>query len=118
MSTPEPQLSDYTFDLPQELIAQRPPEDRAGSRLLLLERASMTRRDARVLDLPELVRGDELLVFNNTRVVPARLLGHKESGGKVELLALEPTAHGFLAMGRASKGFTAGTAVHLERGGL
>jgi S-adenosylmethionine:tRNA ribosyltransferase-isomerase len=118
VSTPEPQLSDYTFELPPELIAQRPPEDRAGSRLLLLERSLGTRRDARVLDLPDLVRGDELLVFNNTRVVPARLLGHKDSGGKVELLALEPTPGGFLAMGRASKGFTAGTPIHLERGGF
>lgn len=118
MATSEPQLSDYTFELPPELIAQRPPDDRAGSRLLILERAERSRRDAHILDLPDLVRGDELLVFNNTRVVPARLLGHKESGGKVELLALEPTPNGFLAMGRASKGFTAGTPIHLERGGL
>ena len=118
MATPEPMLSDYVFDLPPELVAQHPSAERAGSRLLVLDRGAAAHRDAWVRDLPDLVRGDELLVFNDTKVMPARLLGRKPSGGRVELLALEPTPGGFLAMGRASKGFTPGTPIHLDRGDL
>jgi S-adenosylmethionine:tRNA ribosyltransferase-isomerase len=71
--------------------------------------------DRHIRDLPELVRGDELLVFNDTRVVPARLRGHKDTGGRVELLALESRGlRAFLALGKASKGFGVGQAVYLE----
>jgi len=119
MNGPEPILSDYTFELPPELIAQAPLPDRRDARLMLVGRRASTREDHRVADLPTLLRGDELLVFNDTRVVPARLHGHKPTGGKVELLALEPDPSGrtFIAMGRSSKGFSVGTPIHLDDDG-
>lgn len=78
-------VADFDFDLPDELIAQFPPALRGGSRLLHVE-ASGTRHDRRFCDLPALLRPDDLLVMNDTRVIKARLFGHKESGGRVELL--------------------------------
>lgn len=115
MSNHEPSLADYAFDLPPGAIAQEPPADRESARLLELERRSGRWHDRHVRDLPELLVGDELLVFNDTRVVPARLRGHKDTGGKVELLALQPVGpRAFLAMGRASKGFTSGQRILLD----
>ena len=78
-------VADFDFDLPDELIAQFPPALRGGSRLLHVE-ASGTLHDRRFCDLPALLRPDDLLVMNDTRVIKARLFGHKESGGRVELL--------------------------------
>ena len=79
------QVSDFDFDLPDELIAQLPPEVRGGSRLLHVE-ASGLRHDRSFSDLPSLLHPDDLLVMNDTRVIKARLFGNKDSGGKVELL--------------------------------
>ncbi|OYX30011.1 MAG: tRNA preQ1(34) S-adenosylmethionine ribosyltransferase-isomerase QueA [Hydrogenophilales bacterium 32-62-9] len=79
------QVSDFDFDLPDELIAQLPPEVRGGSRLLHVE-ASGLRYDRSFSDLPSLLHPDDLLVMNDTRVIKARLFGNKDSGGKVELL--------------------------------
>lgn len=70
-------VEELNYDLPNELIAQRPLPRRDGSRLLLLERDSGAWVDGRFSDLPDLLRGDELLVFNNARVLPARLFGHR-----------------------------------------
>jgi S-adenosylmethionine:tRNA ribosyltransferase-isomerase len=70
-------LSDFDYPLPPERVAQRPLPDRAASRLLLLERASERLEDRRFRELPQLLRGDELLVINNTRVIPARLFGRR-----------------------------------------
>ncbi|WP_296753209.1 tRNA preQ1(34) S-adenosylmethionine ribosyltransferase-isomerase QueA [Thiobacillus sp.] len=78
-------VADFDFDLPDELIAQFPPALRGGSRLLHVEASGML-HDRRFCDLPALLRADDLLVMNDTRVIKARLFGHKESGGKVELL--------------------------------
>jgi S-adenosylmethionine:tRNA ribosyltransferase-isomerase len=72
------ELSDFDFDLPPELIAQRPPERRDAARMLLLDRKSGATEDRNFRDFPELLRGDELVVLNNTRVLPARLFGHRE----------------------------------------
>ncbi|MBN8772626.1 MAG: S-adenosylmethionine:tRNA ribosyltransferase-isomerase, partial [Thiobacillus sp.] len=77
-------VADFDFDLP-DLIAQFPSALRGGSRLLHVE-ASGTLHDRRFCDLPALLRPDDLLVMNDTRVIKARLFGRKESGGKVELL--------------------------------
>jgi S-adenosylmethionine:tRNA ribosyltransferase-isomerase len=85
--------SDFLYELPAELIAQEPLPERSGSRLLVLERGSGTRADAHMRDLPALLNPGDLLVFNDTRVVPARLIGRKPSGGRVEIFlerALEP----------------------------
>lgn len=81
---------DYNFILPDQLIAQQPLARRDHSRLLHLERSS-GRLDHRCFsDLPDLLCAGDLLVLNDTRVVPGRLLGRKESGGKVEVLILDP----------------------------
>jgi len=71
-------LSDFDYELPPERIAQRPLAERDASRLLLLGRAAGAWEDREFRDLPELLRGDELVVLNNTRVLPARLFGRRE----------------------------------------
>lgn len=76
-------LSDFDYDLPTELIAQRPLDDRDASRMLVLDRASGQLDDRRFSELPELLRGDELVVVNNARVIPARLFA-KRSGLRAE----------------------------------
>ncbi len=79
-------VSDFQFDLPERLIAQHPLPERSASRLLTLDRASGEVTDRHFVDLPNLLSPDDLLVFNNTRVIPARLWANKESGGRVEIL--------------------------------
>ena len=78
--------SDFDFDLPHELIAQAPLPERSASRLLLLDVAAGSREDRMFRELPGFLRPGDLLVFNDTRVLPARLYGRKESGGAVEIL--------------------------------
>ncbi|QKT02731.1 tRNA preQ1(34) S-adenosylmethionine ribosyltransferase-isomerase QueA [Ectothiorhodospiraceae bacterium 2226] len=80
------QRTDFHFDLPPELIAQHPPAERGASRLLCLAGATGQWQDRRFAELPTLLAPGDLLVFNDTRVVPARLRGHKDSGGRVEVL--------------------------------
>jgi S-adenosylmethionine:tRNA ribosyltransferase-isomerase len=77
-------VDDFDFPLPPELIAQHPAPQRAGSRLLRVDGGALC--DRRFADLPELVEAGDLLVFNDTRVIKARLLGKKESGGRVEVM--------------------------------
>ena len=77
-------LADFAFDLPPELIAQMPAPTRTGSRLLHVDGARLA--DLAFADLPRLLRAGDLLVFNDTRVIKARLFAHKPTGGKVELL--------------------------------
>jgi len=78
--------SDFDFELPPELIAQAPLPERSASRLLVLDVAEQLRQDRMFRELPDFVRPGDLLVFNDTRVLPARLYGHKSSGGAVEIL--------------------------------
>jgi len=73
--------SDFHFDLPPELIAQAPLPERSASRLLVLDGATGVVADRLFTDLPTLLRPNDLLVFNDTRVVAARLFGSKPSGG-------------------------------------
>ena len=82
-------LSDYDYTLPQELIAQSPAERRDQARLMIMDRRSGARQHARFSDLPDRLRPRDLLVVNNTRVIPARLFGRKATGGKVEVLILD-----------------------------
>jgi len=85
-------VSDFDFDLPDELIAQDPSPERGGSRLLVLDRTSGQIEHRRFGDLPAYLRPGDLLVLNNTRVFPARLLGQRvPTGGAVECLLLGPT---------------------------
>src|SRR5450759_4647583 len=86
-------VREFDFDLPQELIAQEPPPERGAARLLHLDRASGRITHTRVTALPELVRAGDLIVVNNTRVFPARLLGHRvPTGGAVECLLIARVA--------------------------
>jgi len=77
------QPSDFRINIPSESIAQTPLKDRSSSRLMHLEHDSIN--DLTFSDLPQILRKDDLLILNNTKVLPARLLGSKESGGKVEI---------------------------------
>ena len=81
--------SDYTFELPPELIAQEPAEQRDASRLLHVH-ADGAVSDHVFPDIVDMLPADAVLVANDTRVIPARVLGHKKSGGRVEFLFLEP----------------------------
>ncbi|MDH5511866.1 MAG: tRNA preQ1(34) S-adenosylmethionine ribosyltransferase-isomerase QueA [Gammaproteobacteria bacterium] len=109
--------SDFNYSLPRELVAQHPVSPRSASRLLHLDSARGERRDLRFADLPGLLRAGDLLVFNDTRVIPARLFGIKESGGRVEILIerFHDTQHA-LAQLRASKPPQPGQRIHLEGG--
>jgi len=97
-------LSDFYFDLPEELIAQYPLPERTDSRLLCLDGSTGELQDRVFTSLLQLLNCGDLLIFNNTRVIPARLFGHKSTGGKLEVLVervLEDES--FLAQIRASK---------------
>ncbi|MGB8933203.1 MAG: tRNA preQ1(34) S-adenosylmethionine ribosyltransferase-isomerase QueA [Anaeromyxobacteraceae bacterium] len=104
-------ISDFDYVLPEELIAQAPIEPRDAARLLVVPAAGPYGHRM-IADLPELLAPGDLLVLNDTRVIPARLLGRKESGGKAELLLCEPLSGGlgrrWRAMGQASKTIRAG----------
>ena len=82
-------LDDYHYDLPDALIAQTPAIDRDGSRLLHLDRESRAVSHGHFLDVVNLLRPSDVLVVNNTRVIPGRLHGRKTTGGKAELLILD-----------------------------
>ena len=82
-------VSDFDYDLPAELIAQHALSERDESRMLIVDRATRTWRDSTFASLPGCLRANDVLVLNNTRVFPARLLGERSpSGGAVELLLL------------------------------
>ena len=96
--------TDFTYDLPPELIAQAPLPERSGGRMLVLDRETGAIADRRVRDLPALLAPEDLLVLNDTRVVAARLFGSKPSGGRVEILLERPVGEcEALAHVRASK---------------
>jgi len=111
------QRTDFHFDLPPELIAQRPAATRSASRMLVLDGAGGSRRDLQFRDFPSLLSPADLLVFNDSRVIPARAFGFKESGGRVEILLERAlTADTALVQLRASKGLRPGAAVKLAGG--
>src|ERR1700682_4896917 len=93
-------VSDFQYDLPPDRIAQEPLADRAGSRLLHLNRRSLnrpeSRQDRRFREFPDLLRSDDLLVVNNTRVFPARLYGHRSGQRAQPPSPHNPAARDFL----------------------
>ena len=108
-------LTDFKFDCPTELIAQFPTRDRTASRLLSLNGETGEYLDQKFTDLIKFLRPGDLLVFNNTKVIPARLLGHKDSGGKVEVLVERILdEHRVLAHIRSSKSQGKGRRLLLE----
>ena len=109
--------TDFHFELPNDLIAQRPTERRSDSRLLVLEGLGGGLRDLHFKDFPSLLRPSDLLVFNNTRVIPARVFGQKQSGGRVEILLERAlSSRSALVHVRASKGLKVGATVNLPGG--
>lgn len=124
-------LSDYDFELPEAQIAQHPLARRDASRLMVVNRSTGAWLHRHFVDLPELLRPGDLLVVNDARVIPARLLGHKvETGGRVELLVARPAAPTltsqaiaeaaeameWVCLGQASKGLKPGTRVAFASG--
>ena len=110
-------LSDFDFSLPEELIAKYPSEERSASRLLHLHRESGKLGHHQFTDILHLVDDRDLLIFNDTRVIPARLYGRKSSGGKVEILVervLDSTT--VSAQIHSSKKSRSGTKIFLEGG--
>lgn len=110
--------SDFHYELPPELIAQAPLAERSASRLLCVPPAPAPLRDTQVRDLPSLLQPGDLLVFNDTRVIPARLFGAKDSGGRVEILIerLLPNNEARAQIG-ASKPPKPGGRIALDAGG-
>lgn len=108
------QLSDFTYELPENLIASHPAAERSASRLLSLDRKSGAAAHYRFSEIISFLNSGDLLVFNNTRVIPARLYGRKESGGRVEILIERQLGDDqILAQVRASKSPKQGNLVRL-----
>ena len=82
-------LSEYDYNLPEELIAQMPADKRENSRMMVLSRKDRTISHKHFYDIIDLIDKDTLLVMNNTKVLPARLIGHKETGAKIEVFLLK-----------------------------
>ena len=110
--------SDFHYELPDELIAQAPLPERSASRMLVVPPGDAPLVDARVRELAEWLRPGDLLVFNDTRVIPARLFGHKSTGGRVEILIerLLPGGEARVQLG-VSKPPRAGSRIALDAGG-
>ncbi len=111
-------LSDFNFQLPPELIAQQPAKERAASRLLVVrfrETPKPLIEDKQFADLLSLLNPGDVLVFNNSKVIPARLHGQKESGGKVEVLVERiVNAHEAVALLRVSKKPASGSKIVVD----
>ncbi len=111
--------SDFYFDLPEELIAQTPLERRDASRLLCLDKTSGAMEHRVFSELPELLRPGDCLVMNDSRVLPARLLGARETGGAAELLLLRDLGAGkWECLVRPGKKLRPGAKVHFGEGEL
>lgn len=114
------QREDFSFDLPEALIAQEPLADRSASRLLVLDGATGATSHTEFRKLGDALRPGDLLVCNDTRVIPARLFGRKDSGGEVEILVERVLPDGeVIAQVRASKRPKPGRRIHFDddRGG-
>lgn len=108
-------ILDYNFDLPPELIADKPLETRSASRMLTVNRSAGTFDDDVFERLPEILRSDDLLVVNNTKVFPARLLGNTDSGAHVEIFLIGEEADGtWIALARPGKRLRSGKRVTFD----
>jgi S-adenosylmethionine:tRNA ribosyltransferase-isomerase len=107
--------SDFNFDLPKELIAQHPSKERTGSRLLALNKHTGETQDLQFPDIIEFLNKGDLLVFNNTKVIPARLYGKKITGGKVEVFIERLlNDNSAIAMFKSSKALKLGTPIYFN----
>ena len=111
-------VADFHFELPEQLIARHPLAERRASRLLVLEGESGSLNHRQFSELLDYLRPGDLMVFNNTRVIPARLFGQKASGGKLEILIERVLdTHRVLAHVRSSKSPKPGSQILIEGGG-
>jgi S-adenosylmethionine:tRNA ribosyltransferase-isomerase len=112
-------LDELDYDLPPELIAQSPLAERDQARMLVVKRRTTTLAHSRFYKLPAHLREGDLIVLNDTRVLPARLYARKESGGRVELLLVRPVAEpkgGWIALARAHHSLAVGARLTLPDG--
>jgi S-adenosylmethionine:tRNA ribosyltransferase-isomerase len=119
VTEPRLRVDDFDYELPAEAIAQTPAEPRDSSRLLVLDRASGRIEHARFADIGRWLRPGDLLVVNDSRVIPARLRARRESGGSAEILVLRPIAgdpERWEALVRPSRRLRAGATVTLASG--
>jgi len=110
-------VSDFSYSLPEGLIAQHPSQSRDHSRLLVLDRPSGSMTHRHFYDLPSLLRHGDLLVLNDTKVLPARLFAHKQTGGLVEILLLSPVDDGtWTCLAKPAKRLRPGVTLNFEGG--
>ena len=111
-------LSDFDYELPEELIAQEPPPERDGARMLVLHRAEQRMEDRMFRDLPEFLVPGDCLVLNDSKVLPSRLFGHREqSTGAIEVMLLEPVnadARDWRVLVRPGRKMRLGTVVRFD----
>jgi S-adenosylmethionine:tRNA ribosyltransferase-isomerase len=109
--------SDFNYHLPVNLIAQKPLEERVASRLLCLDKITGAIKDRQFVDFIDLINDKDLLILNDTKVIPARLYGKKQTGGKLEIL-IERVLDEYHAVAhiRSSKSPKAGSVIELEEG--
>lgn len=107
-------IAEFDYDLPPERIAQEPLEDRAASKLMVLDRRSGAIHHRIFRDIVELLNPGDLLVVNDSRVIPARIRGHRQTGGAVEFLLLRPDVDGlWLALARPVKRIQIGEVIEI-----
>lgn len=110
-------ISEFDYELPQELIAQEPAERREASRMLAVDRSSGSFEDRSFRDFPSYVRKDDILVVNNTKVFPARLLGRTDTGAAVELFLVENVeGNAWEALAKPAKRLKPGKTVDFGKG--
>ena len=113
-------ICDFNYELPEQLIAKHPLGQRDAARLLCLSDKTVSDQpvDRLIRDMPQLVQPGDVWVINDTRVIPARLLGRKPGGGRVEILLLEPAGEQdvWLAWGKANKPLKPGTVIEIAKG--
>jgi S-adenosylmethionine:tRNA ribosyltransferase-isomerase len=110
-------LSQFNYELPEELIAQNPPAERDGARMLVLDRKARTWQDRQFRDLPGYLEPTDLLVFNNSRVFKSRLIGHRAGHtGRVEIFLAEQLGDTWRALVRPGRKLPPGTVVEFAPG--
>ncbi len=110
-------LDDYEFDLPEELIAEKPLEERSASRMLNVGLSSRSLDDRRFKELPQILRAGDIVVLNNTRVFPARLMGRTPTGARVDVFLSDEIGDGrWEALARPAKRLRAGAVVEFGSG--